>query len=294
MKASVNNALLHYIDIGISTATPVVLIHGFPFSHRMWTFPGGQTEALASTNRVIAYDVRGHGDSEVGDGQYTIELFVDDLIGLLDHLSIAKTVVVGLSMGGYIALRAIERHPDRFRGLVLCDTKSEGDSNDAKIKRAASIKAVKANGPRQFAQNFVANVFTPDSFNARPEAVKAIQSIIERTAPLSLCGTMLALAARTDTTPALASISYSDADHGRRARRADAAGCVSGDARKDPSIRTPHHSRRRTHEQHREHRGIQQASLGIPSEDCLSENEMKDIFPSLTNSRQQMSSPRAC
>ena len=206
MKATVNNALLHYIDIGISTATPVVFIHGFPFSHRMWTFPGGQTEALASTNRVIAYDVRGHGDSEVGDGQYTIELFVDDLIGLLDHLSIARTVAIGLSMGGYIALRAVERHPDRFRGLVLCDTKSEGDSNDAKVKRAASIKAVKASGPRQFAQNFVANVFTPDSFNTRPEAVKAIQSIIERTAPLSLCGTMLALAARTDTTAALAGI----------------------------------------------------------------------------------------
>jgi 3-oxoadipate enol-lactonase len=206
MKASVNNSLLHYIDIGISTATPVVFIHGFPFSHRMWTFPGGQTEALASTHRVIAYDVRGHGDSEVGDGQYTIELLVDDLIGFLDHLSISKTVVVGLSMGGYIALRAVERNPDRFRALALCDTKSEADSNDAKIKRAASIKAVKANGPRQFAQNFVANVFTPESFDARPDAVKAIQSIIERTAPLSLCGTMLALAARTDTTSSLSAI----------------------------------------------------------------------------------------
>lgn len=206
MKASVNNSLLHYIDIGISTATPVVFIHGFPFSHKMWTFPGGQTEALASTHRVIAYDVRGHGESEVGDGQYTVELLVDDLIGLLDHLSISKAVVVGLSMGGYIVLRAVERNPDRFRALVLCDTKSEADSNDAKIKRASSIKAVKANGPQQFAQNFVAGVFTPESFNARPDVVKGIQSIIERTAPLSLCGTMLALAGRTDTTSSLAAI----------------------------------------------------------------------------------------
>ncbi|MGA7162302.1 MAG: alpha/beta fold hydrolase [Bacteroidota bacterium] len=206
MKASVNNALLHYIDIGVSTATPVVFIHGFPFSHKMWTFPGGQTEALTSTHRVIAYDVRGHGDSEVGDGQYTIELFVEDLIGLLDHLSISKAVAVGLSMGGYIALRAVERNPDRFRGLVLCDTKSEGDSNEAKIKRSASMKAVKANGPQLFAQNFVAGVFTAESFNERPDAVKAIQSIIERTAPLSLCGTMLALAGRTDTTSSLAAI----------------------------------------------------------------------------------------
>lgn len=207
MKASVNNSLIHYIDIGISTATPVVFIHGFPFSHKMWTFPGGQTEALATSNRIIAYDVRGHGDSEVGDGQYTIELFVDDLIGLLDHLNIIKAVVVGLSMGGYIALRAVERNSDRIRALVLCDTKSEADSNEAKVKRSASIKAVKANGPKLFAQNFVANVFTPDSFNTKPEAVKLIQSIIERTAPLSLCGTMLALACRTDTTTMLSNIS---------------------------------------------------------------------------------------
>lgn len=206
MKASINNSLLHYIDIGISTAAPVVFIHGFPFSHKMWTFPGGQTEALAGSYRVIGYDVRGHGESEIGDGQYTIELFVDDLIGLLDHLGILKAILVGLSMGGYIALRTIERHPDRVRGLVLCDTKSEADSNEAKIKRAASIKSIKANGPRVFAESFVAGVFTPESFTAKPEAVKAIQSTIERTAPISLCGTTLALAARTDTSSSLPGI----------------------------------------------------------------------------------------
>ena len=206
MKASINNSLCHYIDIGISTGVPVVLIHGFPFSHKMWTFPGGQTEALAARYRVIAYDVRGHGESEIGDGHYTIELFVDDLIGLLDHLGISKAVLVGLSMGGYIALRATERHPDRVRGLVLCDTKSDSDSNEAKIKRAASIKSIKANGPRVFAEGFVAGVFTPESMTAKAEAVKAIQSIIERTAPISLCGTTLALAARTDTTAFLPSI----------------------------------------------------------------------------------------
>ncbi len=66
---------------------------------------------------AIAYDVRGHGSSDVGAGQFTIELFVDDLIALLDHLGIEKAVLCGLSMGGYIALRAIERHPNRIKGL---------------------------------------------------------------------------------------------------------------------------------------------------------------------------------
>lgn len=206
MKASINNTLLHYVDIGVSTAAPVIFIHGFPFSHSMWTFPGGQAEALAGTHRVIAYDVRGHGESEVGDGQYTVEFFVDDLIELMNHLSVKSAVAVGLSMGGYIALRAHERNPDRFRALVLCDTLSEADSNEGKIKRAALIRHVKMNGPRIFAEEFVKNVFAPENLTAKEEAVRMIRSIIERTAPLAICGTLLALASRTDTTASLPSI----------------------------------------------------------------------------------------
>jgi 3-oxoadipate enol-lactonase len=140
MKAVINNCLHHYIDIGISTAIPVIFIHGFPFSHKMWTFTGGQTESIATTYRVIAYDIRGHGDSEIGDGQFTLEMFVDDLFGLMDHLNITRAVLVGFSMGGYIALRAAERNPERIRALVLCDTRSEADSNEAYLPRKPSMQ----------------------------------------------------------------------------------------------------------------------------------------------------------
>ncbi len=206
MKAIINNNLLRYIDIGISTATPVVFIHGFPFSHKMWTFTGGQTEALAQTNRVIAYDVRGHGESEIGSGQYTIEFFVDDLFGLLDHLKIHKAVFVGLSMGGYIALRAVERNPERFAGLVLCDTRSDGDTNEAKIKRASAMKNLFSGGVRAYADDYVKNVFAAESLTSKSDAVKLIQSTIEKTSPAAIAGTLLALSARTDTTNSLSSI----------------------------------------------------------------------------------------
>lgn len=206
MKAAVNNILHRYIDIGIPNSVPVIFIHGFPFSHRMWTFPGGQTEALSGTNRVIAYDVRGHGESEVGTGHYTIEFFVDDLIGLMDHLQIHKAIICGLSMGGYIALRAVERHPDRVLGLVLCDTKSDTDPNEGKVKRSAAIKNVQINGMKQYAAEYVKNVFAPESFDRKSDAVKMIQSIVERTAPISIFGSLLALAARTDTTAFLPNI----------------------------------------------------------------------------------------
>jgi pimeloyl-ACP methyl ester carboxylesterase len=206
MKATINNSLLRYIDVGSQSMTPVIFIHGFPFSHKMWNFPGGQVDALSATNRVIAYDIRGHGESEVGLGHYSIELFVDDLFALMDHLNIPKAVLCGLSMGGYIALRAVERNPDRVLGLILCDTKSEADGNEAKIKRANGIKFIQANGMKYYAQDYVKIVFAPSSFEAHAEAIKSVQSIVERTAPASIFGTLLALAARTDTTSALPNI----------------------------------------------------------------------------------------
>ncbi|MDD8018289.1 MAG: alpha/beta fold hydrolase [Bacteroidota bacterium] len=203
MKAVINNVLHRYIDVGISTAAPIIFIHGFPFSHKMWAFPGGQTEALSGTHRVIAYDVRGHGESEVGTGHYSIEFFVDDLIGLMNQLTIPKAILCGLSMGGYIALRAVERHADRISGLVLCDTRSEADPNEARVKRAQAIKEIQENGMKQYAENYVKNVFAPESLQQKAEAVRMIQSIIERTSPISIYGTLMALASRTDTTAAL-------------------------------------------------------------------------------------------
>jgi 3-oxoadipate enol-lactonase len=170
----------------------------------MWT---GQAQVLQEKNlRVITYDLRGHGQSEVGDGQYTIELFVDDLVALLDYLKITKTILCGFSMGGYIALRAIERNPDRFSALVLCDTMSVADSNDAKIRRANSVKLVKKEGVERFAEGFLKAVFAPQTFDAKPDVVDEIRRTILSNSPLGICGALLAMAGRTDTTEALSKI----------------------------------------------------------------------------------------
>ncbi len=203
MIAMINDVPINYVDSGLSTGTPVVFLHGFPFSHEMWK---PQLDALGSSYRTIASDIRGHGESYVGDGQFTIEGHVDDLIGLLDHLKVQRCVVVGLSMGGYIALRALERNPERFMAAALCDTRSEADGNEAKIKRAAGIAAVKKNGSAQFADSFVKAVFAPETFTQNPAATESIHRTIRLTQPLSIAGTLLALAARTDTTSSLSTI----------------------------------------------------------------------------------------
>jgi 3-oxoadipate enol-lactonase len=167
-----------------------------------------QVEALQENGfRIIDYDLRGHGQSGVGDGQYTIELFVDDLIALLDYLKITKTVVCGFSMGGYVALRAIERNPERFSALILCDTTSSADSNETKVKRATSIKIIKKDGVKPFAEGFLKAVFSEQSFSIKQNAVEEARKMILSTSMMGICGAMLAMAARTDTTESLSKIS---------------------------------------------------------------------------------------
>jgi 3-oxoadipate enol-lactonase len=203
MKIRLNGIQINYTERGLPNGLPVVFIHGFPFSHEMWE---PQMRALPNNIRAVTYDVRGHGASDVSDGQYTIELFVDDLIALLDHLVIDKAVLCGLSMGGYVALRAVERHPERIRGLILCDTKSEADGNEAKVKRTATIKTIKSAGVGAFAEEFVKMIFAAESFRTNADAIALITRLITANSPLGICGAALALAARTDTTAALSSI----------------------------------------------------------------------------------------
>lgn len=203
MLAAVNGINLYYTDIGRPDTMSILFVHGFPFSSDMWK---GQIQMIQSRKknfRIIAYDLRGHGKSDIGDGQYTIELFIDDLIALLDHLQIEKTILCGFSMGGYIALRAIERNPDRVKALILCDTMSAADSNEAKIRRANSVKLVKKEGIERFAEGFLKAVFTPVTLQSKPDIIDEIRRIIPSNSPAGICGALIAMAARTDTTESL-------------------------------------------------------------------------------------------
>lgn len=153
----------------------IVFIHGFPFDRSMWN---EQARLLSNDHFVVSFDIRGHGESEQGSGQYVIEFFVDDLIALLDHLGLTKLCLCGLSMGGYTALRAIEREPARFSGLVLCDTKSTADTNAAKLNRANQIKMILAGKKPEFAEGQLKALFAPESFKRTGDAVERIEKTI--------------------------------------------------------------------------------------------------------------------
>ena len=183
MKVRIHSLVMNFSDEGTRNGIPLLFIHGFPFSSAMWH---PQVAHFSKAFRVIKYDIRGHGESEAGDAQFSIEYFVDDILALLEFLHIPRAIIIGLSMGGYIALRMYERFPEKFLGLVLCDTKSDADTNEGKIRRAQQALQVKVEGAELYARAFAQAVFFEKSFQRNPNAVAFIKKIIAATSPLAI------------------------------------------------------------------------------------------------------------
>jgi len=194
---------LYVEDSGPGPTHTLVFLHGFPMDHTMWD----EQVALAKPRfRTIAYDHRGHGQSEVGNGQYAFERFVDDLFEVLDARQISKAILCGLSMGGYVALRAAERAPERITGLILCDTRSESDTNEARLKRASTVKVIQNKGVPTFCEGFMKAVLAPETFTQKPSLIERIRHLIVKGSPVGMVGAVLAMAGRTDTTAALSTL----------------------------------------------------------------------------------------
>jgi pimeloyl-ACP methyl ester carboxylesterase len=118
-KARVNGIEIDYQATG--RGRPIVLTHGHMSGRTAWD---GQHRALAERYRVISWDIRGHGQTETPDdpAQYSLELTVADIRALLGHLGIARAVIGGLSLGGYVSLAFYLAHPAMVEALVICDS----------------------------------------------------------------------------------------------------------------------------------------------------------------------------
>ena len=195
---------LSIFKTGNNDNPPIVFIHGFPFDHYMWD---AQVERFSDSYYCVAYDIRGLGISPVGDGQFTMELFVDDLENIIDNLNLNKPILCGLSMGGYIALRAVERMEDKLSGLILCDTKSLADTNEGKINRAMGIRQINDEGQDTFVEQFISNCFADKFKQDKKSEYDTIVNRAKTYDAIGLKGCLLAMAGRTDTTSYLPKVS---------------------------------------------------------------------------------------
>jgi 3-oxoadipate enol-lactonase len=178
---------------------PLVFVHSFPLSSKMW---GRQVEYFKDKYRVITYDIRGLGESMTDDNVYSMEKLVNDFFHILNNLKVQKVNACGLSMGGYILLRAILKDSERFNSLILVNTKSNKDDDDIILKRSSAVIKIKSGGRDAYLKRLLPRLIS----SANPEAEKIIREIVSGNTDEGICGNLLALSTRTNTTEKLSEL----------------------------------------------------------------------------------------
>ena len=183
----------------------VLLLHAFPLARSMWE---PQVEALATTHRVVRFDARGFGGSQLDDvAPLTMERIADDGASLLDQLWIDRAVVHGCSMGGYAALAFARRHPGRLAGLVLQDTRAAADTAEVRATRAALAARVLDEGAKAVVDALLPKLLGQTSHRERPPLVATLKERILATSPRAVANALYGLAARADSRAMLPGIS---------------------------------------------------------------------------------------
>lgn len=178
-----------------------VFIHGYPLNRMIWQ---AQWEGLSDHARVIVPDLRGFGETPMIDGAYEISNYADDVRELLDALGVTEpAIIVGLSMGGYVAMSYLRRYPEHVRALVLANTKATPDSPEGKMGRDKNIGIARDKGATAIAEGMLPKMLASATFATKPELVTRVKQIMESASVPGIIGALNAMRDRPDSTSTL-------------------------------------------------------------------------------------------
>jgi pimeloyl-ACP methyl ester carboxylesterase len=188
--------MLHHVENGSGPA--VVLLHAFPMDNSLWA---AQRAALAGAgHRVITPDLPGFGGSALAATAPSLDAMADSVVALLDHLGIEQAVVGGLSMGGYVTMALLRRHPDRLSAIILADTKAGADSPEAAANRETVAAAVEEAGTAAgIADGMLPNLLGTTTRDSRPAVVATVRRWIGAQPAAGVAWAQRAMAARPDS-----------------------------------------------------------------------------------------------
>ncbi len=203
MKATINNIQLAYDDHGIGL--PVLFLHAFPLNRRMWE---GEITALLGEGRyrLVAPDWRGFGESDITTGISTMELFADDVAGLMNLLGIQTAVLCALSMGGYASFAFLRKYPRRVAGLILADTRPGADTPEAQANRENVAHIAETQGTGAIADLQLPRLISAYTRQNHPEVESRIRQMINAATPQGIAAASRGMAQRVDSTDLLAGI----------------------------------------------------------------------------------------
>lgn len=185
----------------------VVFLHAFPMNRRMWR---PQIEALADRGiPCVAPDYPGFGEAPPWPFPPTIDDYARYVLERLEALRVPQAVFVGLSMGGYVAFALYRRAPERFRGLVLADTRATADTEAARARRLQLIEATRqARSVEPLVEAHIDKFFTPRTRAERPAVVQEAERLMRTTTPVGAIQALWAMADRPDSTDLLTRMDF--------------------------------------------------------------------------------------
>lgn len=187
----------------LGAGAPVVLLHPFPLNHEFWN---PATQSLLTRYRLILPDLRGHGDSGIGEGPAMMAKHASDLARVLDHLDVGRAPFVGVSIGGYILFQFWQRFRGRIAALVLSNTKAQADTQEARAERLKSADDVLECGTERFFENMVPRVLGKTTRETRPDLVEGALRMMRKMSPGDVAQVQRGMAERPDSVPILKTI----------------------------------------------------------------------------------------
>ncbi len=182
---------------------PVVLLHPFPVHHGFW-LPAA--DLLASRYRVILPDLRGHGESTVGEGVATMDKLAADVARVCDACGVGRATLGGASIGGYVLMEFWRRHPQRVAALVLCNTRAEADAEDKHAARLKSAEEVERHGTEPYLDGAVPKLIGETTRTNRPDLVATARKMMRTMSVPGMASLLRGMAHRPDSVPTLKTI----------------------------------------------------------------------------------------
>ena len=192
-------ARLAHSDEGPRGGTPFFLLHGSPTDRHVWD---GQVGDLVSAGlRVVRPDLRGHGESPLGDGPSTVEAMADDVLALADDLGIPRFLLGGFSFGGWVSMEIVRAHPERVLGLLLVSTGARPDTPKEKAGRGQQAAQLRGEGIR--VDGYRDRVLTQDTLRNRPEVWQAARNSMAAVSAEGRARAVEGMGSRSDFRPVL-------------------------------------------------------------------------------------------
>ena len=187
----------------LGKGAPVVLLHPFPAQHEFWK---PIAEHLATRYRVLMPDLRGHGDSGVGDRPATMEKHAADVARVCDAVGVGRAVFAGVSIGGYILFEFWRRCRERVSALILSDTRAQGDTEEGRANRLKSAEDVLQRGPEPFIDSMLPKLLGESTRQRRPDLVQNAKRMMMKMSAQGIAQVQRGMAARPDSVETLKTV----------------------------------------------------------------------------------------